>query len=96
MSDTHDFANLEGLEEGDRENAPLRDVPRAPSRSKKDALFDSPEAMNFEKDTVAEFDLRNIARSKAEEEIVPDVPSFFPTTEETTGMKELEEGGEYH
>lgn len=97
MPDTHDFANLDPRPEFESENAPMRDVPPAPSTSKKDQLFDSPEAVNFEKQTVAEFDNVNIDRSRSEEEeVVPDVPSFFPSTEETTGMKDLQEGGEYH
>jgi hypothetical protein len=97
MPDTHDFANLDNLGESATENAPMRDVTPSASQSKKDQLFESPEAIAFEKQTVADFDNVNIDRSRAvEDEVVPDVPSFFPSTEETTGMKELEEGGDYH
>lgn len=96
MSETHDFAHLEHLGEGDHDNPRLTDVPPPASHTKKDELFYSAEAIAFEKETIAVYDNVNIIRSHAEDEVIPDIPSFFPSTEDTMGMKELEEGGEYH
>jgi len=52
--------------------------------------------MNFEKQTIAVYDNVNIIRSKVEDEVIPDVASYFPSLEDTTQIKELEQGGEYH
>lgn len=96
MSESHDFAHLDDLGEFDHEAPPLTDVPPPASHTKKDELFNSVEAIAFEKMTIAVYDNVNIIRSWAEDEVIPDVASFFPSLEETTGMKELQQGGEYH
>jgi hypothetical protein len=96
MSETHDFAHLDHLGEGDHDDPPLTDVPPPASHTKKDLLFSSPEAIAFEKQTIAVYDNVNIIRSKVEDEVIPDVASYFPSLEDTTQIKELEQGGEYH
>ena len=97
MPDTHDFAHLDPRPEFESETPPLRDVPPPASHTKKDELFSSPEAIAFEKGTIAKYDNVNIDRSRSvEEDVVPDVPSFFPSLEDTVQEKELENGGEYH
>jgi hypothetical protein len=97
MSETHDFAHLDNIRpEFESEEPPLIDVPPPPSRTKKDELFSSPEAMAYEKGTIAKYDNEPIVRSRVEDEVMPDVPSYFPSVEDTMQIKELEDGGEYH
>jgi hypothetical protein len=66
-------------------------APEAQPLSKKDQLFTSSEAVNFEKDTIATFDNQPIVRSQVPDSHMPDVDSNFPSKEQTTPMPELED-----
>lgn len=69
-------------------------APSYPMSAEKEALFKSPKAMAFEKGTIATYDNQNIERSQLEE-VLPDVPSNFPNSEQSIPMKDLT-GHEYH
>jgi hypothetical protein len=60
-------------------------------KSKKDELFTSSEAVNFEKQTIANFDNQNIARSQVPDSHLPDVDSNFPSSEQTMPLPELDD-----
>jgi hypothetical protein len=92
-----DFAHLDPKPEFEADEPVIRDESvynevspsQTPARTKKDALFSSPEAMNFEKGTIAEFDNVNIVRSQCSDDVLPDVDSYFPSSEQSVPLPEL-------
>ena len=86
-----DFAHLDPKPEFEADEPVIRDdAPSQPTvRSKKDELFSSPDAMNFEKNTIAQFDNVNIVRSQCADDVLPDVDSYFPSTEQSMPLPEL-------
>ena len=89
--ESHDFAHLNPSEEFASEEPMLLDeeIAPPPPRSRKDELFSSPEAMNFEKGTIAQYDNVNIERSQVDDQHLPDVPSYFPSSEQSIPLPEL-------
>ena len=81
--------------EGDEPVIRRREAAPEQTKSKKDQLFESPEAIAFEKGTIAKYDNVNIERAKVEDTNLPDVDSYFPSSEQTIPLPELEDGGEY-
>lgn len=65
-----------------------------PMSAEKEALFKSSKAMAFEKGTIASYDNENIEHSRCPD-VLPDVPSNFPNSEQSIPMKELTDH-EYH
>lgn len=64
----------------ERERARWYEAPHAPKpppagQVDKDAIFTSEEAVAHDKADIARFDNEDIVRSKAEEEVIPQVPS---------------------
>ena len=92
-----DSAHINPKPEFESDEPVLRQRETAPEKSmtQKDRMFASPEAIAFEKGTVAEFDNQNIVRSKDEDVNLPDVDSNFPSREQTIPLPELQDGGEY-
>ena len=90
-TESHDFAHLDPGEEFSSEEPMLLDeeAPPALPKTRKDELFSSPEAMNFEKGTIAQYDNVNIERSQVADEHLPDVPSYFPSSEQSIPLPEL-------
>jgi hypothetical protein len=90
----HDSAHIDPLPEFEGEPSVGRErAPEATSKpmSKKDELFTSSEAVNFEKSTIANFDNQNIERSQVPDTHLPNVDSNFPSSEQTIPLPELED-----
>lgn len=98
--EAHDSAHLDPRPEFEADEPMLHDPAReaaryaspsqSPIRSRKDELFASQEAVDFEKHTVAEFDNVNIIRSQ-QPDVLPDVPSYFPSLEQSMRLPELDD-----
>ncbi|MNT69620.1 hypothetical protein D3C72_2079490 [compost metagenome] len=89
--ESHDFAHLDPTEEFSSAEPILIEEETEPviSKTRKDELFCSSQAMNFEKETIAQYDNVNIVRSQVADENLPDIASYFPSSEQSIPLPEL-------